>query len=89
MAVLWSLYHAFVALRSRRTSLLQGIAFASVMAIIAELIMLTTDFHLQAPATAIYFMLCLALAWKARFMASGRQGLSSTLKGAPDCQAEP
>lgn len=71
-AVLWSLYHAFVALRSRRNNLLQGMAFATVMAIIAELIMLTTDFHLQAPATAIYFMLCLGLAWKARFMESGK-----------------
>ena len=84
VAVLWSLYHAFVALRRRRTSLLQGVAFATVMAIIAELIMLTTDFHLQAPATAIYFMLCLALAWKARFMPSGRQGHSSTLGKRPD-----
>jgi len=77
LAVLWSFYHAFVALRNRRNSLLQGVAFATVMAIIAELIMLTTDFHLQAPATATYFMLCLALAWKARFMESGRQGQPS------------
>ena len=68
VAILWSLAHAFIAMRNRRNSLMQGLAFAAVMAIVAELIMLTTDFHLQAPATAIYFMLCLGLAWKARFM---------------------
>ncbi|KUJ82440.1 O-antigen ligase domain-containing protein [Microbulbifer flavimaris] len=68
VAVLWSLALAFSALRQRRDSLMQGMAFAAVMAIIAELIMLLTDFHLQAPATAIYFLLCLALAWQARFM---------------------
>ncbi len=68
MAVLWSLAQAFTALRNRRDSLMQGMAFAAVMAIVAELIMLLTDFHLQAPATAIYFMLCLAVAWMARFM---------------------
>ncbi|GAA5524810.1 hypothetical protein Maes01_01369 [Microbulbifer aestuariivivens] len=68
VAVLWSLFHAFNALRQRRDSLMQGMAFAAVMAIIAELIMLLTDFHLQAPATAVYFLLCLALAWQARFM---------------------
>ncbi|WP_158681663.1 O-antigen ligase family protein [Microbulbifer pacificus] len=68
LAVLWSLYHAFTALRTRRDSLMQGLAFATLMAIIAELIMLTTDFHLQAPATAIYFLMMLGLAWKARYM---------------------
>lgn len=67
-AILWSLYHAFIALRTRRDILMQGLAFAALMAIIAELIMLTTDFHLQAPATALYFMMMLAMAWKARFM---------------------
>nr|WP_010133615.1 O-antigen ligase family protein [Microbulbifer agarilyticus] len=69
-AVLWSLYHAFVALRTRRDSMMQGLAFAALMAIVAELIMLTTDFHLQAPATAMYFLMLLGLAWKARFMES-------------------
>ncbi|WOX04828.1 O-antigen ligase family protein [Microbulbifer pacificus] len=72
-AVLWSLYHAFVALRTRRDSLMQGLAFATLMAIVAELIMLTTDFHLQAPATSIYFLMMLGLAWKARFMESTGQ----------------
>ncbi|SEA34203.1 O-Antigen ligase [Microbulbifer marinus] len=66
--VLWSLALAFSALRNRRNSLMQGMAFSAVMAIIAELMMLATDFHLQAPATALYFMLCLAVAWMARFM---------------------
>ncbi|GMG86568.1 hypothetical protein MNKW57_08890 [Biformimicrobium ophioploci] len=51
--VLWSLWHALVALRTRRNSLLQGMGFAAAMAILAELIMLLTDFHLQAPATTV------------------------------------
>ncbi|WP_160154395.1 O-antigen ligase [Microbulbifer sp. ALW1] len=72
-AVLWSLFHAFVALRTRRDSLMQGVAFAAVMAIVAELIMLTTDFHLQAPATAVYFLMMLGLGWKARFMEGEKQ----------------
>ena len=81
-AILWSLYHAFTALRTRRDNLMQGLAFAALMAIIAELIMLTTDFHLQAPATAMYFMMMLGLGWKARFMESegkksGRRSLGS------------
>jgi len=75
-AVLWSLFHAFVALRTRRDSLMQGVAFAALMAIVAELIMLTTDFHLQAPATAIYFLMMLGLAWKARFMGRGEGKVS-------------
>jgi len=74
VAVLWSLFHAFTALRTRRDSLMQGLAFAALMAIVAELIMLTTDFHLQAPATAIYFMMMLAMGWKARYMTAGRTG---------------
>ena len=72
-AVLWSLFHAFTALRTRRDSLMQGLAFAALMAIVAELIMLTTDFHLQAPATAVYFLMMLGLGWKARFIESERQ----------------
>ncbi|AOS97187.1 O-Antigen ligase [Microbulbifer aggregans] len=82
IAVLWSLMHAFSALRERRDSLMQGMAFAAVMAIIAELIMLLTDFHLQAPATAIYFLLCLALAWQARFMQAENRALTAQKKDA-------
>ncbi len=73
-AILWSLAQAFVALRKRRNSLLPGMSFAALMAIVAELIMLTTDFHLQAPATAINFLPCLAVAWKARLMEVQRAG---------------
>ncbi|SDJ67057.1 O-antigen ligase family protein [Microbulbifer yueqingensis] len=68
VVVLWSLVLALQALRRRRQPLMQGMAFAAVMAIVAELVMLLTDFHLQAPATAVYFMLCLGLAWMARYM---------------------
>lgn len=78
LAILWSLYHAFMALRTRRDNLMQGLAFATLMGIVAELIMLTTDFHLQAPATAMYFLVILVLAWKARYMKVERKRTGRT-----------
>lgn len=65
--VMWSLYHALLAMRRRRNSLMQGIGFGAAMAIVAMSIQLITDFHLQSPANAIYFLVCLALAWMSRY----------------------
>lgn len=65
--VIWSLYHALYAMRMRRDSLMRGVGFGAAMAIIAMGIQLTTDFHLQSPVNAIYFLVCLALAWMCRF----------------------
>ncbi|MDO8311838.1 MAG: O-antigen ligase family protein [Sideroxyarcus sp.] len=61
--VLMSLGVALAALYRRRDPLLRGMAFASVMGIIALLIHSTVDFNLQIPANAATFMLILALGW--------------------------
>jgi len=68
--VILSLIIALTSLRRRQDKLMQGMAFAAVMAIIAEAIMLTTDFHLQAPANAIYFLMILVIAWKSKYLKS-------------------
>ena len=54
---------ALSALRRRRNPLMRGMAFASVMGIIALLIHSTVDFNLQIPANAATFMVILALGW--------------------------
>jgi len=56
-----SLLSAFLAMRRRRHSLLQGMGFASAMGIIAILIHSTVDFNLQIPANASLFVALLAL----------------------------
>ncbi|WP_432472274.1 O-antigen ligase family protein [Amphritea sp. HPY] len=53
--------YALLALRKRRSSLHIGIAFSSIMAIIAFAIHSTVDFNLQIPANAATFMLLLSL----------------------------
>ena len=65
--VLWSLWHSQYALRHRRRSLMKGIAFASMMGIIGQLIHMSVDFTLQPPANAIYFIILLCLAWLSRY----------------------
>lgn len=65
--ILWSLWHAQYALRNRKRSLMRGIAFASMMAIIGQLIHMTVDFTLQPPANAVYFLIMLSLAWVSRY----------------------
>ncbi len=61
--VLMSLGGALRALYRRRDPLMRGMAFASVMGIIALLIHSTVDFNLQIPANAATFMVILALGW--------------------------
>ncbi len=63
LMLLTSLGVALAALYRRRDPLLRGMAFASVMGIIALLIHSTVDFNLQIPANAATFMLILALGW--------------------------
>ena len=65
--ILWSLWHAQYALRNRRKSLLKGLGFATMMAIIGQLIHISVDFTLQPPANAVYFIIILCLAWIARY----------------------
>ena len=61
--VLLSFFAALAALRRRHDPLMRGMAFASMMGIIALLIHSTVDFNLQIPANAATFMVILALGW--------------------------
>lgn len=61
--VLASLLAALKALHRRRDDLMRGMAFASIMAIVALAIHGTVDFNLQIPANAATFMVILALGW--------------------------
>lgn len=66
--VLWSFWHAQLALRQRRRSLMKGVGFAAMMAIIGQLIHISVDYTLQTPANAIYFIVILAMAWISRYL---------------------
>ena len=63
LVVLSSLWAALKALYRRRDGLMRGMAFSSIMGIIALLIHSTVDFNLQIPANAATFMVVLALGW--------------------------
>lgn len=63
LIVLMSFVVALAALKRRKDPLMRGMAFASVMGIIALLIHSTVDFNLQIPANAATFMVVLALGW--------------------------
>ena len=66
--VLWSFWHAQIALRTRHSSLMKGVGFAAMMAIIGQLIHISVDFTLQPPANAVYFILILSMAWMSRYL---------------------
>jgi len=66
--VLQSFAHAQYALRNRHRSLMKGMGFAAMMAIIGQLIHISVDFTLQPPANAIYFIVILAIGWMSRFI---------------------
>ncbi len=68
--VLLSLWHVQYAIRKRRSNLMRGMAFATMMAIIGNLIHATVDFPLQIPANTIYFIILLAIGWISRFKRS-------------------
>lgn len=63
LVVALSFWAALKALYRRHDSLMRGMAFASIMGIIAMLIHSTVDFNLQIPANAATFMIVLALGW--------------------------
>ncbi len=65
--VAYSLVNAIIAMRLRRSSFMQGIAFASAMGILSILIHSFSDFNLQIPANAALFVVLLALANISRF----------------------
>ncbi|MFN3586781.1 MAG: O-antigen ligase family protein, partial [Moraxellaceae bacterium] len=63
---LLSLHSAIQAQRQRRTPLLRGMGFASMMGIISLLIHSTVDFNLHLPANAMLFTMLCAFAFIAR-----------------------
>ncbi|GGK77553.1 O-antigen ligase family protein [Amphritea balenae] len=60
-AVLLVFISALRALKSRKNTLMRGLAFSAAMAVIALAIHSTVDFNLQIPANAATFMVILAL----------------------------
>jgi putative inorganic carbon (HCO3(-)) transporter len=71
LVVLTSFWAALRALYRRRDGLMRGMAFSSIMGIIALLIHGTVDFNLQIPANAATFMVLLALGWIALNLEGG------------------
>jgi len=80
LVVLLSMWAAFMALLRRRDKLMQGMAFASLMATIALLIHSTVDFNLHIPANAATFMVILALGWLALNLDRSHENADSTRK---------
>tara|TARA_A200000113_G_scaffold223477_3_gene239194 strand:+ start:5162 stop:6475 length:1314 start_codon:yes stop_codon:yes gene_type:complete len=60
-SIAYSLLRAISALKNRSDPMSQGIAFASIMAIVGMLIHISVDFPLQAPATTINFLALMIL----------------------------
>ena len=58
---------AFIAQYRRRDPLMRGMSFACMMGVTAILIHSWTDFNLQIPANATFFMVLLALGWISLF----------------------
>lgn len=63
--VLTSAARALRVLRSHRSRLARGIAFASLMSIVAMAVHSSVEFNLQIPAVALTFCVMLALPWAA------------------------
>lgn len=63
--VLASAWRALAVMRRHPSNLARGMAFASLMAIVAMLFHATVEFNLQIPAVALTFCLMLALPWAA------------------------
>lgn len=64
-AVLASLWQALLAQRRSKSSLRQGLGFASMMGITSILIHSFTDFNLHIPANSLWFIVLMAFAWVA------------------------
>jgi len=64
-AVISSLWQALLAQRHRRSRVMQGLGFASVMGICSILIHSFADFNLHITANSLWFVLLLAFAWVA------------------------
>jgi O-antigen ligase len=64
-AVLSSLWQSLVAQRKGKSSVRQGLGFASTMGITSILIHSFADFNLHIPANSLWFIILLAFAWVA------------------------
>ncbi|KJY89923.1 polymerase [Vibrio neptunius] len=62
VAVVAALLKSMQAFRNRRSRQMKGAGLGAFMAILGMLIHMSVDFPLQAPATTIYFLLCLLIA---------------------------
>jgi O-antigen ligase len=80
LAVAASLAAALMAQAIRRDPLMRGISFASVMGVTAILIHSWTDFNLQIPSNAVYFVLLLSLGWIALFHDRHRPGAEAPVR---------
>jgi O-antigen ligase len=78
LAVGMSFVAALIALKRRRDPLMRGMAFASMMGMIALMIHSTVDFNLQIPANSATFMVVLALGWIALNLDRGAGGKHET-----------
>jgi O-antigen ligase len=64
-AVLTSLWQSLLVQRQRRSSVRQGLGFASMMGITSLLIHSFADFNLHIPVNSLWFVVLLAFAWVA------------------------
>jgi O-antigen ligase len=64
-AVLTSLWQALLAQRRCKSSIRQGLGFASTMGITSILIHSFSDFNLHIPANSLWFIVLMAFAWVA------------------------
>ncbi len=71
--VLTAFWQAIQAMRTRRNRLMIGMGFSSVMGMLAIMIHSATDFNLQIPANAAYFICLMALAFIARHLPGDTQ----------------
>lgn len=79
-SVMLTLIVALLAQYCRHDPLYRGIAFGTVMGIIALLIHSSVDFNLQIPANAATFMVLLALAWITCFLPRTPTSLTANRK---------
>ena len=76
--VLVTLFTGIKALSLRRDPLMIGMAFSSIMGVLAISIHSIVDFNLQIPANAITFIVLLSLSWIARYKSHHRTNAEVT-----------
>ncbi|TKF22563.1 O-antigen ligase family protein [Vibrio genomosp. F6] len=78
--IVLSARHGLKAFKRRKNRLMRGIGLSSLMAIIGMTVHMSVDFPLQAPATAMYFILCLMMAhWSLKIPSSSYKTRGTTV----------